>query len=62
MEGELRLCARYGEDENVKIILEGQVNVNDKDEYSGNTALHMGKHLKRRNVDNNSGHFCQYFI
>ncbi len=42
---EIRLCARYGEDDDLKSYLSGKEmdHVNDVDDMTGNTALHMGK-------------------
>lgn len=42
---EIRLCARYGEDDDLKSYLseKGMDHVNDVDDMTGNTALHMGK-------------------
>lgn len=44
-DNEVLECARYGEPEDLRALLEGGANVNHRD-YGGNTALHRGEIMR----------------
>lgn len=52
-------CARYGEPEDLRALLEGGANVNHRD-YGGNTALHRGQRLRRKHVPKACAEACMH--